>query len=295
VIQEIDIPTGEVLFEWHSLTDIDPSESYVAPPTDGSTFDYLHANSIDVDGDGLLVSARHTWAVYRIDRATGAIDWRLNGKRSDFALPATARFAWQHDARRQPDGTISIFDDGANGIAEPFEPQSRGIVLDVEPDTHRARLVKSFIHPAAVSATSQGSLEMLPDGGAFVGWGSTPRFSAFDAQGRVTLDATFEAANQSYRSRLQPWVGRPSTLPDIIVERGSPGPVFRVSWNGATEVASWRLVDPFADLATPPAVTAAARSFETVLAGPAGMRHASAVAVDADGNELARSRVVTLG
>lgn len=293
VIQEIDIPTGKVLFEWHSLPEIDPAEAYPPAPTDGSAFDYLHANSIDVDGDGLLLSARHTWTVYRIDRGAGTVDWRLNGRHSDYQVPSEARFAWQHDARRQPDGTISIFDDGANGIQEPFETRSRGIVLALEDGAHRARLVKSFVHPAGVSATSQGSVQVLPDGGAFVGWGSTPRFTAFDARGGITLDATFEAANQSYRSRIQPWVGRPAALPDVTVDRASAPAVLRVSWNGATEVAAWQLVDPFADLGTAPGATQPATAFETVLAIPAGMRHAAARALDANGNVLVQSRIVT--
>lgn len=294
VVQEVDIPTGAVLFEWHSLPEIDPSESYIDMPTDGSTWDYLHANSIDLDGEGLLVSCRHTWAVYRIDRATGAVTWRLNGKRSDVVLPQNARFAWQHDARRQPDGTISIFDDGANGVAAPFESRSRGIVLAVDEATMRGRLVRSFAHPANVQATSQGSLQVLPGGAAFVGWGSVPRFSAFDARGSVTLDATFEAANQSYRSRLQAWSARPWLPPDVMVVANEPEPVFRVSWNGATGVDRWQLFDPYADIDSIVPVSVAATGFETLLSGPAGMRHAAIRALDADGQELGHSRTITL-
>src|ERR671917_988460 len=110
IVQEVDIETGEVLFEWHSLDEIDPAESYYQPG-DRGYYDYFHLNSIDVDrDDNLLLSARNTSAVYKIDRKSGEIIWRLGGKRSDFEMGPGTRTAFQHDARRLPDGTISIFD-----------------------------------------------------------------------------------------------------------------------------------------------------------------------------------------
>ena len=61
--------------------------------------------------------SRSTHTVYKLDRS-GAILWRLGGKRSDFAMGAGASFAWQHDARRQPDGTLTVFDNGATPAVE---------------------------------------------------------------------------------------------------------------------------------------------------------------------------------
>ena len=112
VVQEIDIARGDVLFEWRSLQHVGLDESFLPAPTDPEQwFDYIHLNAVCEDGDGaLLVSARCTHTVYRIDRSTGAVTWRLNGRRSDFAMGADAAFAWQHDVRRQPDGTITVFD-----------------------------------------------------------------------------------------------------------------------------------------------------------------------------------------
>ena len=116
MVQELDIESGEVLFEWHSLDHVDLDETYVDPSADvhvRSGIDYFHINSIDVDHDGnLLLSARRTACVYKIDRESGEIIWRLGGKKSDFDMGPGTRFAYQHDARRQPDGTITIFDNG---------------------------------------------------------------------------------------------------------------------------------------------------------------------------------------
>ena len=77
VIQEVEISSGKLLMEWHSLDHIGISESYL-PFTE--PYDYLHANSIDVTDDGnLLVSARHTWTLYKLERRTGRVMWRMGG------------------------------------------------------------------------------------------------------------------------------------------------------------------------------------------------------------------------
>ena len=113
IAQEVDIETGEVLFEWHSLDHIGVEESYIERYY-SDQLDYFHINSIDVDHDeNLLVSARNTSAVYKIERESGEVLWRLGGKKSDFEMGEGTETAYQHDARRQEDGTITIFDNGA--------------------------------------------------------------------------------------------------------------------------------------------------------------------------------------
>src|SRR5919112_183096 len=137
IVQEIDIETGEVLFEWHSLEHVGLDESYAPVSQDGRPgLDYFHANSIEVDHDNnLLVSARQTFTVYKIDRNTGEIIWRLGGKKSDFEMGPGTRFAFQHDARRHRDGTISVFDNGTtifhDTVPKAVE-ESRAIVLELD-------------------------------------------------------------------------------------------------------------------------------------------------------------------
>ena len=86
IVQEVDVRTGIVLFEWHSVGNIELSESYQPLPKDPKrVYDPVHVNSIDEEPDGnVLVSARHTHTVYEIDRSTAKIRWRLGGKRSSF-------------------------------------------------------------------------------------------------------------------------------------------------------------------------------------------------------------------
>src|SRR6202034_1834303 len=135
---EIEVASGRVLMEWRSLDHIAISESYL-PPGRG-VYDYFHLNSIEVLPDGnLLISARHTWALYKLDRKTGRVIWRLGGKRSDFAIEKQARFSWQHHARRVGPGTITVFDDGAAVVPNTLsvrqtESQSRGLILAVDTD-----------------------------------------------------------------------------------------------------------------------------------------------------------------
>src|SRR5919206_435898 len=127
ILQEVDIATGRVLFEWHSLGNVALTESYLTkgPKNSKTPYDYFHINSVEPGpNDTLIVSARHTHAVYEISKRTGQIVWRLGGKRSDFKLGPGTRVAWQHDARLHPDGTLTIFDDGA---APAVEKNSRAV------------------------------------------------------------------------------------------------------------------------------------------------------------------------
>ena len=240
IVQEVDIASGELLFEWHSADHVSPTESYAAPPS-GQPFDYFHINSIDVDPDGgLLISARHTWAVYKIDRHSGAVIWRLGGKLSDFAMGAGTQFSWQHDARRQSDGTISLFDDGSNGSKPPTENESRGLVLDVDETAHTATLRREYIHTGPLSAGSQGSMQPLPNGNVLVGWGDQPYFTEFSADGSTVLDARLPDASFSYRALRFLWRGRPAELPAVAAElNDAGGTTVYASWNGSTEVATW--------------------------------------------------------
>jgi hypothetical protein len=236
-IQEVDLGSGRVLFEWHAVDHIDIAESVAPAPTGANdVYDYVHANSIDVDTDGnLILSARNTSAIYKIDRVTGRILWRLGGRRSDFAMGPGAAFALQHDARRQPDGTLTIFDDGqAPGT-------SRAIVLRLDETAMTATLLRELRQPEGLLATSQGNMQVLPDGHVFVGWGSLPRFSEFAADGRLLYDATF-SASQSYRDLRFPWTGRPGEAPDVTVDTQNGTMAVFASWNGATEVATWEVL-----------------------------------------------------
>src|SRR5215216_3085750 len=206
IAQEIDIESGEVLFEWHSLDHIGLEESYYEPPADlEAAFDYFHINSIDVyDEDHLLISARRTSTVYKVDRKTGEVAWRLGGKMSDFDLGGGTRTDYQHDARYHDNGIITIFDNGSVNK----DVQSRGIVVEIDEDAMSATLVGEYTHPDKIFSDTQGNLQVLPNGNVFMGWGSEPYFSEFSEDGELLFDASFPSELESYRAFRFPWKGQ---------------------------------------------------------------------------------------
>ena len=89
VIQELNIKTGQVLWEWHAWGHIPLNASYESAPGGSTPYDYFHLNSIQRTSDGnLVISARDTWAIYKIDRSTGKLIWTLGGKHSSFKMGA---------------------------------------------------------------------------------------------------------------------------------------------------------------------------------------------------------------
>ncbi|MCU1450265.1 MAG: Arylsulfotransferase [Acidimicrobiales bacterium] len=290
IVQEVDVETGRVLFEWHASDHVALDESHTQFSA-GSSFDFFHVNSIDVDHDGnLLVSARNTWALYKIDRTSGAVLWRLAGKKSDFALGAGVPFAWQHDARRQADGTITLFDDEA---APQIASQSRGLVLRVDEPTRTASLVRQYTRN--LLASSQGDTQLLPNGNALIGWGSLPNVSEFSPDGKLLFDARFPQTMQSYRAFRLPWHGRPTDPPSIAaVHRGDGQLIVYASWNGATDVARWEVLGGSTAQNLRPLSSTERTGFETAVATTAPPAVVAARALDAAGHELGRSAPVAI-
>ncbi len=300
VVEEVDVASGRVLFSWHSLGHVALDESYAkVPPKKGkdssNPFDYFHVNSIDEEPNGnLLISARNTYGVYELDRSTGKVLWRLGGKRSDFKMGPGTTFAWQHDARRQPDGTITIFDDGA---APPVEKHSRAIRLRLDMQAMTATLVRADVSPGGDLAGSQGSVQMLANGDAFVGWGAVPRMTEFSPTGKVVFDATFPDDTDSYRAYRFEWTGEPLTRPSIAVKAGyATRRDVWASWNGATDVAAWQVVaGPDADHLAAVGKAAPRSGFETHLIVTSGAPYFAVQALDASGNVLSTSPAVGPG
>jgi hypothetical protein len=292
VAQELDIETGEVLFEWHSLNHVDLEESYVATPTDPDyVYDYFHINSIEVDhDDNLLISARNTSAVYKLDRGSGEVLWRLSGKRSDFDMGEGTRTYWQHDARRQEDGTITIFD---NGAGPQVHPQSRGIVVELDEEAMKATLVRAYTHPDELVSTSQGNMQVLPNGNVFVGWGSEPFVSEFSRDGELLFDARIPPDDDSYRAFRFPWKGQPAAAPDVAADRRSDDEVtLYASWNGATEVESWEVLAGAHTDQLEPLGSVPRNGFETAISARTGEPHIAVRARDSSGRILGTSSAI---
>jgi len=265
VVQEIDIKTGLVMWEWHAYGHIPLSESKNPIPDSSYPWDYVHVNSIDPGSSGdLLVSARNTWTIYDLDLHSGAIRWRLGGSHSNFTGPAATRFYWQHDAEFQPGGEISVFD---NGSTPPKEKQSRGLVLSLDMANHTVGAAKVFINPSrTLLASSQGNTLSLPGGNWLMGYGGLPDFTEYDGAGQVLLDGRLGKNVQDFRTYFAPWSGQPKSLPAVIAKPdGSGALAVSVSWNGATEVSSWRVLAGPSSSALAPIASARRSGFQTTI------------------------------
>jgi hypothetical protein len=289
MVQEIDLDTGLVEFEWHALGRIGLRETHSRPiPSPRVPFDYAHANAVNLDSDGnFLLSARNTWTVYKIDRGTGAIRWRLGGKHSSFAMPADARFAWQHDVHRRSDGAITVFD---NSAFPPVRKFSRALALRVDERRRTASVITARVHPRRLLTATQGNQQELPGGGAMVGWGSQRYLTEFDAAGNVVFDAFLSVGFESYRAYRLPWVGRPPTRPRVAAaDTPGAGTEVYASWNGATEVASWEILAGPRPRALRTVASGPRTGFETRITAPRRPRFVAARARDAAGRVLATS------
>lgn len=254
-LQEYQLSTGRLIRTWDALNpggkpNVPLSASEMSgkgmtlpgPHRGQRVFDPYHLNAVQALPDGdLLVSMRDTWAVYLLDPTSDKILWALGGRRSTFTLGHGARFKWQHDAKLiQPatggmgrDIELTLFNDN-NGHS------SAGLVLRLNTITHKARLVDAYHHHPALYAQILGSMQLLPNGNALVGWGSEPYFSEYAKSGKLLFDAEWPGiADQSYRTLFtDSWVGTPYSPPGGAVR----GKTVYASWNGATEVARWEVM-----------------------------------------------------
>lgn len=291
IIQEIDVRTGRLLLEWRSTEHVAASESYLPP---GGVYDYIHVNSIGLTPDGrLLVSARHTFTLYKLARRSGRVIWRMGGKRSDFAMGRGARFAWQHDARQVGKGMISLFDDGAG--PQQTRSHSRGLVLEFDAARRSARVARSYRHPNPLLAYAMGSMQVLPDGNVMIDWGNVPVLSEFAADGSLLADLRFPWANASYRGFRLPWNGTPAYAPAIAANLDAAmGSTVYVSWNGATNVSAWRVNLGPSPSALRPIGVAKRTGFETAIPLTATSGYVAVTALDPAAEPLATSDAIKL-
>ena len=267
-------------------------ETYRPPVEDpDEPLDYFHINSIEVEPDGnFLIDAKGTYAVYKVDRESGEVLWRLGGKRSDFEMGEGTRTVSQHDARRQEDGTITIFD---NGAPPEVHDQSRGIVVELDEEAMKATLVREYTHPEEPLATSQGNMQVLPNGNVFIGWGTEPFNSEYSKEGKLLFDLQFAGETQSYRAFRQVWSGRPAEDPAVAAERGKGDKVIiYASWNGSTETTTWRVLAGPNPEELEPVGSVPWEGFETAMAIRTDEPYVAVQAEDDSGHVLGTSEAI---
>ena len=273
---ELDIATGEVLFEWHALDHLELGESHwhcdVAP-----TCDWMHLNSIQAVGDNYLMSARHLFAVYFISGIDGSVIWKFDGLGNGTWDTTAFPFQWQHHARAtnvtEHGMTVSLFNNN-NYVGGPRNPQkqSQGLAfwISMPPDPEKPPiLVKQLQTPEEpLYSGTQGSYQFdAGNGNGFIGYGLVPKAREYGPDGDLRWEAQFGYENEmmSYRVFKQSWDGTPKDWNPVVVVQGLIGgsSTAYVSWNGATDISGWAVYGGDTPGALRPLGVAKKHGFET--------------------------------
>jgi hypothetical protein len=235
VIQEIDLNTNKVVWEWHSFPHVPVTETYAS--LKDSVVDYFHINSIAVDTDGnLIVSGRHISAVLKINRTTGAVMWKLGGKNSTFHFTNDGGPSYQHDARVVGRNTYSIFDNGVTRSPN----YSRGVTYKLDLTKHTATAMGILRHKPDLYSNIEGSSRSLPNGHRLIGWATTG--VATEYSGKTVVFESKILSASSYRTFRSAWHGTPQSPPSLGVRRNGTAVTASASWNGATDVVGWQVL-----------------------------------------------------
>ena len=310
-IQEYNLKTGKLLYTFDALNPggtanipLSAAEQPAPAPTvpAGTLWDAYHVNAVQLlPNNEILVSMRNTWAAYLINTKTNKIVWTLGGKESSFKVASDAQFAWQHDAQLLPNNRVSLFDDGCCEIVGPgqFAPAngvSRGLVLSLDTSNHTASLVAAYSRASRpLDAAFLGSMQVLPNGNALVGWGSQPYFSEFTKSGKLLLDAVWPGKDLSYRALFSnTWVGTPYFPPSGAARKTNGKTTVYASWDGDTQVASWKVRAGSNANHLPAVATKTKNGFETPIAIKGSYKTYKVQAFDAKGHLLRTSRAFSV-
>jgi len=304
-VQEYSIKTGKLLYTWDALNSIPLSEAeQPAPPpvAAANPWDAYHINSIQLlPGNQMLVSMRNTWAAYLINTKTNQTVWTLGGKASSFKVAPSAAFAWQHNAQMLPGNKVSLFNDNCCMITGPgvfAKPNgaSGGLILSLNTGAHTASLVSSYTHRnRPLDPAFLGSMNVLPNGNALVGWGSQPYFSEYSKTGQLLLDAVWPGKDLSYRAEFSgTWVGTPYFPPSGAARKSKGRVTVYASWDGDTQVTAWKVLAGSNPNHLPVVARKAKTGFETAIQLPKAARVYKVQAFDAKGHLLRTSKAFSV-
>jgi arylsulfotransferase ASST len=212
IIQEIDAAKN-VIFQWRSwdhfqITDVTDCHSLTTP-----TVDAVHGNSLDEDTDGnILLSSRYLDEITKINRQTGDIIWRFgkNARNNQFTIQDDPLgFSDQHDARRLPNGHITLFDN--HSCANQAPNNSRALEYEIDEQNMTARLVWEYRHTPDQHTGPTGNTQRRASGGTMIGWGSVPgppNITDLHADGSTAWEIQFwppPTLTGGYRAFRFPW------------------------------------------------------------------------------------------
>lgn len=321
-IQKVNISSNRVLWEWSSLDHVDPlgtnltlqSGNAGLGTNSSQVWHYFYMNAFDVNPktNTFLISARSMCTIFKMDGATGDILWRLGGQDSDFDLGPGVDFCWQHDTRmhskylhHESKGSkeiISFFDNSAHeNLAGGPDLQTRaysaGKVVELDTASKTAKLIASFRAPGDLSVRSQGNLQLLPNGNAFINWGYNGALSEHKPDGTTIFYSGLDSGRlgpgtENYRAFKFDWHALPYEEPALVAFTESNGTSLYVSWNGDTESRIWKFFELSGNGEKKLLGQSKKSGFETSFRARKNVRKVLAEAFDAHGKLLVSSAVV---
>lgn len=295
-VQEYNLRTGKLIRSWDALKHLPLSDSHALLPTNGFPWDAYHVNAIDLTGKGtFLVSMRNMWAAYLVNMSTGKVEWTLGGRKSSFKLGPNAEFQWQHDVRLRRGNVVTMFDDHccqleSGGKYVKASAPSRALALKLNMSTHTATFLAQYGRSLGLETDYMGSMQPLSNGNVFVGWGSKPYLSEYAHSGKLLMEGELPGSDLSYRATLHQWVGTPSYPPTGAARVGSGRTTVYASWNGATQVASWRVLAGSSSGPLKPVASHGSSGFETAIPLSGGYRRFEVQALNAAGRPIGVSK-----
>jgi hypothetical protein len=207
VIEEI-APNGSLVWHWSAMDHIPVSETDPLwwPQYIKSLFpaDPYHMNSVEPNGDGFVISCRHLDAVFRIDKASGNIVWKLSGTPRPESLTFNGdtygNFGGQHDARVLPDGTLTLHDNGTLRGRAP-----RAVRYSINTAARTSTLLEMVADPDVPASGCCGSARKMPGGNWVMSWGMNPVVTELTPSGARVFRMTFKEPYFSYRAEPVPF------------------------------------------------------------------------------------------
>ncbi len=201
-------PTGKRVWKWNSHGHIPLSASKpwffhilahaVTLRNGRKAYDLVHLNAVEPYGSDVVISSRHTNAIWGVSRASGKVLWKVGGTQTPQSLVVPgadeALIGGQHDVRALPDGTLTVHDNRALYFTAP-----RILRLKLMPAQKRAQILES-ISGAGLRSFYFGSARKLPGGDWVVSWGGTQRVAELKPSGQTVVRFDFARPYQTYRA-----------------------------------------------------------------------------------------------
>jgi Arylsulfotransferase (ASST) len=209
-LQEVS-PDRNLLWDWKSQRHISLAETPGRwwpdqPPPGG--YDLVHWNSIEPVGGSVIASFRTLDAVYKIEKSTGRIVWKLGGTSTSKSLtveqdPRPYTFGGQHDARLLPDGTLTVFDNRSYLGDQAAGQAPRAVRYRIDEQTGTATLLESISDPTVPVSACCGSARRVGGGDWLIDWGLPRVIGGYKPNGERTFRLTFNQ-NRTFSYRAEP-------------------------------------------------------------------------------------------